>query len=45
MKMYFIFPPHLTCASAPPQETGNPKIACFHWNAACFFYQKQRETH
>jgi len=37
--MYFIFLPHLTCASALPGETGNPKIASFHLNAACF-YQK-----
>ena len=35
-KMYFIFPPHLTCAFALPGETGNPKIASFHLNAACF---------
>ena len=35
-QMYFIFPPHLTCASAIPGETGNPKIASFHLNAACF---------
>jgi len=25
--MYFIFPPHLTSASALPGETGNPEIA------------------
>jgi len=34
--MYFIFPPHVICASALPGETGNPKIASFHLNAACF---------
>jgi len=37
--MYFIFSPHLTYASALPGETGNPKIASFHLNAA-YFYQK-----
>jgi len=41
--MYFIFPPHLTSASALPGETGNPKIASFHLNAACFF-NKKHET-
>jgi len=30
--MYFVFRPHLTCASALPGETGNPKIAPFHLN-------------
>ena len=39
-KIYFSFPPHLTSASALPGETGNPKIASFHLNAACFFTQK-----
>jgi len=38
--MYFIFPPHLTSASALPEETGNPEIASFHLNAACFFAKK-----
>jgi len=38
--MYFIFPPHLTCASALPGETGNPKIAFFHLNVACFLPKK-----
>jgi len=38
--MYFIFPPHLTSASALPGETGNPEIAYFHLNAACFFTKK-----
>ena len=33
-------PTHLTCASALPGETGNPKIASFHLNAACFFTKK-----
>ena len=35
-----IFPPHLTSASALPEETGNPEIASFHLNAACFFTKK-----
>jgi len=38
--MYFIFPPHLASASALPGETGNPEIASFHLNAACFFTKK-----
>jgi len=38
--MYYIFPPHLTSASALPGETGNPEIASFHLNAACFFTKK-----
>jgi len=38
--MYFIFPLHLTGASALPGETGNPEIASFHLNAACFFTKK-----
>jgi len=42
--MYFIFPPHLACASALPGETRNPKSAYFHLNAACFL-QKTHETH
>ena len=40
IKMYFIFPPHLTSASALPGETGNPKIASFHLNVAWFFTKK-----
>jgi len=40
IKMYFIFPPHLTSASALPWETGNPEIASFHLNVACFFTKK-----
>jgi len=40
IKIYFILPPHLTSASALPGETGNPEIASFHLNAACFFHQK-----
>jgi len=36
--VYFIFPPHLTIASALPGETGNPEIASFYLNAACFLY-------
>ena len=43
IKMYFIFPPHLTSASALPGETGNPEIASFHLNVACFF-TKRHET-
>ena len=39
-KTYFIFPSHLTSASALPGETGNPEIASFHLNAACFFTKK-----
>jgi len=39
-KMYFIFPPHLTSASALHGETGNPEIASFHLNVACFFTKK-----
>jgi len=38
--MYFIFPPHLTSASALPGETGNPEIASFLLNVACFFAKK-----
>ena len=38
--MYFNFPPYIACASALPEETGNPKIASFHLNAACFFTKK-----
>jgi len=41
--MYFIFPPHLTCRSSLPRETGNPKIASFHLSAACFL-RKTRNT-
>ena len=42
--MYFIFPPHLTSASALPGETGNPETASFHLNAACFSTKKNRNT-
>jgi len=38
--MYFIFPPHLTIASALPGETGKQEIASFYLNAACFFAKK-----
>jgi len=38
--MHFIFPPHLTNASALLEETGNPEIASFHLNTACFFTKK-----
>ena len=44
IKMYFIFPPHLTSASALPGETRNPEIASFHLNAACFFTKKARNS-
>jgi len=37
IKMYFIFQPYLTSASALPGATGNPDIASFHLNYACFF--------
>jgi len=40
IKVYFIFPPHLNSASALAGETGNPKIASFHLNTACFFITK-----
>jgi len=40
IKMYFIFPPHLTSASALPGETRKPEIASLHLNAACFFIKK-----
>jgi len=38
--MYFIFPPHLTNASALPGETENPEIASFHLNTVCFITKK-----
>jgi len=38
--MYFIFPQHLTTAFALHGETGNPEIASFQLNAACFFIMK-----
>jgi len=37
---YFVFPPHLTSASALPVETGNQKIASLHLNAVCCFANK-----
>jgi len=39
-KCTLFFPPHLTSASALPGETGNPEIAYFHLNVACFFTKK-----
>jgi len=42
--MYFIFPPQLTSTSALPGETGNPEIASFHSNAACFFIKKHKHS-
>ena len=44
IKMHFIFPPHLTSASALPGETENPEIASFYLNAAYFFTKKIRNT-
>jgi len=38
--MNFIFPPHLTSASALTGETENPEIASFHLNTACFLTTK-----
>jgi len=43
VNMYFIFSPHLTNASALPGETGNPEIASFHLNAACFSPKNERQ--
>ena len=40
--MYFIFPPHLTSASALPGETRNPEIASFHLYATCLFTKKHK---
>ena len=40
IKMYFTFPPHLASASALPGKTGNPEIASFHLNVACFYTTK-----
>jgi len=45
IKMYFIFPLQLTSASALPVETGNPEVASFHWNAACFFTKKHETVY
>jgi len=42
--MYFIFPPHVISASALPEETGNPEIASFHFNAACFFIKNTKHS-
>jgi len=44
VKMYFIFPPHVIIASALPGETGNPKIASFHLNAACFLPKNTKHS-
>jgi len=44
IKMYFIFPPHLTSASALPGETGNPEIASFHLNVTCFFMKNTKHS-
>jgi len=40
----FIFPPHLTSASALPGETGNPEIASFRLKCCMLFRQKTRNT-
>jgi len=42
--MYFIFPAHITSASALPGETGNPEIAFFHLNAACVFTKNTKQS-
>jgi len=42
--MYFIFPPHVTNASALPGESGNPEVASFHLNAACLLPKKTKHT-
>ena len=42
--MYFIFPPHLISAYAPLGETGNPEIASFHLNAACFLPKNTKHS-
>ena len=44
IKMYFIFPPRLTSASALPGKTHNPQIASFHLNAACFFTKNTKHS-
>jgi len=44
IKTYFIFPPHLTSASALPGESRNAEIASFHLNAACFFTQNTKHS-
>jgi len=43
-KRCFIFPPHLTSASALPGQTENPEIASFHFNDACRFNEKTQNT-
>ena len=42
--MYFIFPPHLTCASALPGETENPKSASFSVKCCMLFPKNTRNT-
>jgi len=44
IKIYFIFSPHLPTASALPEDAGNPEMASFHLNVACFFTKKTRNT-
>jgi len=44
IKMYFIFPPHLTNACALPGETKNTEIASFHLNSACFLADRCNAT-
>ena len=41
--MYFIFPPHLTSASALPGETGNPHCV-FSLKCCMLFHQKTQNT-
>jgi len=42
--MYFIFLPHLTCASALPGETENPKSASFLLKCCMLFTTNTRNT-
>ena len=44
IKMCFIFPPHLTSASALPGERGNPEIVSFHLNVACFLTKNTKHS-
>jgi len=38
------FPPRLTSDSALPGKTGNPEIASFHLNDACFFTKNTKHS-
>jgi len=42
--MYFIFPPHLTCTSALPGETGNPKNCVFSLKCCMLFTKNTQST-